>query len=185
MSGKHHTVDEARELMAKFSEEDWKVSLVFAKTVLKNARVKVSARELLNEAVLRTLADKRHWKKGMSGPAHLFGAMKSILNAWNKSDVRRSRAMSKLRRTTEDDDELDLGYVDEDLRHQLHRMADQLEDDPGLSTTGRAVLKGIIAGQPPHEIMRDLKIDAKKFRKAMLALSNRIGAPTADEEEVS
>lgn len=189
MAGKHYSVDEARERMAKLSTEDWEKSLIFAKTVLKNARVRVTPRDLLHEAVLRTLAGKRHWKTSLEAPEHFFGAMKSILNAWNKADVRRSNAMSRLRQAKEDDDDLDLGYLDADLRTQLRKVADRMLDNPKLSAklseTSRAVLRGIVAGQAPHEIMRDLSIDAKKFRKAVLALSNRISARTTQEEEVS
>jgi hypothetical protein len=186
MAGKHYSVEEARERMASLSTEDWEKSLVFAKTVLKNARVRVSPRELLHEAVLRTLAGKRHWKSNLEAPAHFFGAMKSILNAWNKADVRRSNAMSRLRQSREDDDDLDLGYLDVELRAQLHKVADKMLNSPKLSAklseTSRAVLMGIVAGQAPHEIMRDLKIDAKKFRKAVLALSNWISARMTEEE---
>jgi DNA-directed RNA polymerase specialized sigma24 family protein len=175
MAATHLTTQEATKHLAALTDDEWRRVYIFAKFLLKHSREDYRYQELVDEAVARTLAGRRRWKIGMNGPAHLFGAMKSILSSWNKSAKRRGNLLVSISDISPET-EFEPGESYEDMIAALASRAAQLIERGVLGQVESKMLSGFLAGEDANVIAQQAGLSAKECRQVILSLINMIGS---------
>ena len=135
----------------------------------------ISADDLLNEALARTLAGDRAWRHDLPLRTQLISTMKSVLHAWRKARVRNPEVQWN--------DAVDALVLDGDgdmaecepfevrLQQQLQEVDALLANDQGARDLMHAAMEGfareeleIVTGLTPNEI-----IAARERIKRLLA----------------
>jgi DNA-directed RNA polymerase specialized sigma24 family protein len=90
-----HDLARVREAVGELTRADLGRLQIAAKTLLRGFRIdpqRRTHRDLVSEAVTRTLSGERQWLKRVDFQHHLFRTMRSIANLWRR-EVARERAV--------------------------------------------------------------------------------------------
>lgn len=155
-------------------------AFIYAKFILKRSRERMDYEELIDEAVARTLDGRRKWKKGLDGPSHLFGAMKSILNSWNKTALLKQSIFVNVAPIIPDSD-YDFGVSHSDLVNRLSAAGDELLGGGSLTEVEDQVLSGLLAGRDAESILQGIGLGMDEYHQTVLSLVGKMGSEdTAD-----
>lgn len=125
-------------------------------------------RDLLQEAIVRTLDGRRNWdEERISFVTHLIGCMNSIANEMAKRAHLEQRAFQDSAR----DERKDKADDSSSLRI-LHKMRDRLGDD----RTALGVYEKLLDGSSRAEICQSLRIPAKVYDAARKRISRSLYA---------
>lgn len=133
-----------------------------------------SGEDLLQEAIKRTLAGQRHWRKAIPFVTHLVATMRSIAN--HALEPLQGAVLVSI--TAEDlqqipgapkaSDPERLAAVRERFQHIRRRFDDDDDDEVGL------VLEGLGAGMKGIDIQRDLNLTPQQYETILLRLRRGI-----------
>lgn len=173
MAATHFSKEEATQKLAELTRDDWLKSHIFAKFILKHSKADLRFEELVDEAVARTLEGRRRWKIGLDGPTHLFGAMKSILSSWNKSEGKRRKVLVNISSVMPEGD-FGLGEADEEMIEILSSAAEHLIANGNLSDVEAELLSGLMAGEDAFTVTQRVGMAAEEYRQMILSLMDKI-----------
>lgn len=175
MSETHFNTEQAAEKLARLNADEWAKAFIYAKFILRRSREQVTFEELVDEAVARTLEGRRKWKIGLDGPTHLFGAMKSILNSWNKTALLKQSVFVNVASLVPETD-YDLGMSHSDLVSRMSSVAEELLADGNLSEVEDQVLSGLLSGEDMESILQGVGLGIDEYRRVILSLVGKVGS---------
>ncbi len=171
MSKTHYSRDEAEDLLHRLTDDDIKRATAYSEDISNRARKAIDPRDLLDEAILRTLDGSRHWKRGMRPAEHLFGVMRSIQNSWLKAVTRAKAGHSLFVDSLSIEDQEVKEEWPVELLVELQQRAESLLTEGRLNMVEQCVLRGFIQGLEPKNILSRCRITAKRYVDTLLSLA--------------
>lgn len=174
MTATHYSREEAVRRVAALTQDEWRKTFIYAQFLLKRSKEKLAFEELVDEAVARTLEGRRQWKIGMDGPSHFFGAMKSILNSWNRSAAFRQSVIINISAMIPETD-YSFGDGHDELVERISEAAEGLITDGNLNEHEEQVLSALLSGEPTDSILHELGLGVDEYKHTVAVLVGKIG----------